>query len=134
MSEGCDTQYFKALPNQDIILTYYMISVWCSHLLSGLGHYAIRPGYIAQVMVMTTNPMYLGYRYARHRIKNPPNIIFTLTHFGQINECTPSSLAWYQNLRGRDQALNRISPATVLVGIEDQEGLAAFDISIWITL
>ena len=38
MREVDVSQYFKALPKKDLILTYYMLSAWCVHFLEGLGH------------------------------------------------------------------------------------------------
>ena len=85
-------------------------------------------------MVMVISLVDLGYIYSRCRLKKPPNIITTLTHFGQITIYSASRIEWTLDLRGREKPLNRLSHATALIKMENQEGPTAFYISIKYTL
>ena len=51
-----------------------MISTWWLHLLGVIGHHVIRPGEVAKIMVMNNNTTTLGYTYAKHRLKKPPDL------------------------------------------------------------
>ena len=69
-----DSLCIRSFPNQNLILTHYIISAWLFHLLYGLGKYIIRPGSFAQVLVIINNIMTVGYTYAKRRINNPPDL------------------------------------------------------------
>ena len=81
---GDDPQHLRALPEKNLILVHYMLNTWWLHLLEVLGRYAIRPGAIEQVLVMTNNIITFGYHYAKLRIKKTPDIIYKLTPIGRI--------------------------------------------------
>ena len=85
-------------------------------------------------MVMVISLVDLGYIYSRCRLKKPPNIITTLTHFGQITIYSASRIEWTLDLRGREKPLNRLSHATALIKMENQEGPTASDTSTKLTL
>ena len=92
--EGDEHQCLKIFPNQDLFLIHYVLSTWQTYLLTGLGHYIIRPRAIEHMILMTTNLMTLGYIYARRRLKNLPNIIFTVKLFLRRIIWTLSRLDW----------------------------------------
>ena len=71
MSEGHDSPFLRAFPKDNFVLTHYMISGWWLHLLGGIGHYLIRPGAVAHIMVMTNNIINLCYTYDKRRLKIP---------------------------------------------------------------
>ena len=52
--------------------------------MGGLGHYFIRPGEVAHIMVVTNNIINLGYTYANHSLKNPPEIFWEIAHIGWL--------------------------------------------------
>ena len=58
--EGYYPLCLRALPKENLILKYYIISAWWLHLLDGLGNYVIYPGAVSHIMVMTNNTMNLG--------------------------------------------------------------------------
>ena len=113
------SQCLKVLPNEDLILTHYMILLWWIKLLEGLRHYVILNGAIEQVMVMTTNLMNMGYIYTRLRLMKPPDIFFTLDHFRWLIAWNPSRLTHDLALRGRDQSLKYTSPTKAFIGTEN---------------
>ena len=63
---------------------HYMLSAWWIHLMAVLGNYIICPGVIEQVVVMNINLTTLGHTYSIFRINKIPDIVFTLTHLGQL--------------------------------------------------
>ena len=87
---------------ENLILTHYMLSKWWLHILYRLGHYVIHPLVVAQILVMTNNITHLCYTYSKCRLKNPPGILYKITHTGQIITWIPSRLAWTLALQGRD--------------------------------
>ena len=61
----------QAFPMDNLILTHYMISLWWSNLLDGIGHNIICPGVVAQILVTNNNITTLGYTYNKRSIKKP---------------------------------------------------------------
>ena len=97
-----------------------MINTWLLHILDELGYYVIFPVAIGQVLVTTNNTTTLGYTYDKHRLKNPPDVIYKLTHIVQIIIWDPSILAWDPALRGRVQPLQLPSPSMAFSGTNNQ--------------
>ena len=79
-----DVQYHRSFPKQDPVIMQYMLSAWLFRLLDGPVYYEICPGAIEQVMAMTNNLMYLGYTYAKRKLKKTPNIFYKITHICRI--------------------------------------------------
>ena len=92
--EGHDYLCISPPPKENIILAYYMLSAWWLNILDGIGHYVIRPGEIYQIIMMTNNITTLGYTYDKHRIKNPPDISFQISHISQLIAWILSRLSW----------------------------------------
>ena len=80
MREGDEPKHFSLFPKQNLIITYYIISLFWFHIMDGLVHYVIRPGVIEKVMVMENNLMTFGCTYTKHRLKSNPGIVYTLTY------------------------------------------------------
>ena len=89
MREIYDYQHLSSFPNKNLILTHHMLSAWWLNLLEGLLHYVILLGSIEQVLVITNNITTLGYIYSNLRLKNPPDIVYKITHIGRIIAWTP---------------------------------------------
>ena len=92
MREGDEPHHIRVFPKQNLILRYYMLRIWWINLLQGMVYYAILTGAIEKVLLMNTNHINLAYTYDSRRIKNPTDIVFTLTHFGRLTAWTPSGL------------------------------------------
>ena len=86
--------HLRAFHKYNIIPTLYMLSVWWLHIMGGLVHYVIRPGEVAQILMMTKNIATLGYTYVNHRINISPDLLYKLTHTGRIIAWIPSTLDW----------------------------------------
>ena len=110
--EVYDPLCLRSFPEENLILTHYMLSALWLNLLDGLGHYVILPGAIGQVLATTNNIMTLGYTYAKQRLKKPPENFLKFWHIGRIIAWIPSRLAWNTSLRGRDRSLLRPSLPT----------------------
>ena len=82
--EGHDSLCIRAFPKENLVLTQYMISTWWLHLLDRLVHYTIRPGEIAQILIMNNNTTNLGYTYAKCRINNPPDIFCQISYISRL--------------------------------------------------
>ena len=88
----------RAFPKENFILTHYMLSAWWLHLLDGLLHCVIRPGEVAQILVITNNTMTLGYIYAKYRLKKPPEIFCNIAHIRRLIARIPSKWVWNPEL------------------------------------
>ena len=49
----------RAVTKENLIITHYILSVWCLHLLDRLGNYVIILEEIAQILMITNNIMIL---------------------------------------------------------------------------
>ena len=98
MREGHDSLCLRDFHKDNIILTHYIPSSWWLQLLYGLGQYAIKPGAVAQLLVMTNNITTLGYIYAKRRLNKPPDIFCKISHIGRVIALILSSLAWNAEL------------------------------------
>ena len=78
--------------------------------------------------------MTLGYNYARHKLKNPPGIISTLTHIGREVTWRPSRLAYALALIEKYESLNCLTPSTSFTRTKNLEVLTNFDTSTLFTL
>ena len=134
MREKYDLQHLRVFPKENLILTYYILSAWGLHLLDGLEHHFVWSGLIKQVMVMTNNLTILGYKISKCSLKNPPNIVYTLTHTCQIVTWNPSRLSWALDLWGRDQSINCFRPCTTFTSTNNQDGPSTFDTSMRFSL
>ena len=105
--EGNAYLCIRAFPKENIILTQYKLRAWWLHLLDGLGHYVIRPGVFAPILMMASNIMTLGYTYVKNRPKNTPNILCQISHTSKLIVWTPSKISWTPELQGREQSLLR---------------------------
>ena len=95
-------QHLRVFPKKNIILTNYTIGTWWLHLLAGLGHYVIWKGEVEHVLVTSKKLRTFGYTYAKRRLNNPPDIIYTLTQIVRLTTQTSSSLAQDLDPQDRD--------------------------------
>ena len=122
MGERDDCLCLRASPEDDIILTHYMISAWWSHLMGVLGHYVICLGVVKQIFLMTNNIMILGYTYDKSRLNNPPNVFCQIACIIRLISYIPSRLSWDMTLRGGDQYLLRpIFPKSFYITITKRD-------------
>ena len=70
--KGDDSLCLRVFPKDNIILTHYMIRTWWLQFLEGTGHYVIRTGEVAHIVVTTNNIMILGYTYVKRKTAPPP--------------------------------------------------------------
>ena len=71
--KGDDSLCLRVFPKDNIILTHYMIRTWWLQFLEGIGHYVIRTGEVAHIVVTTNNIMILGYTYVKRKTAPPPD-------------------------------------------------------------
>ena len=82
-----------AFPKENLTIAHYIIRARWLHLLDGLKHYIIHPGEIEQVLLMTNNIITLGYTYVKHRVNNPPDVFYKISHTDRLIAWIPSRLA-----------------------------------------
>ena len=69
---GDESLCLKDFPKYNLLPMNYMLITWWLQLMDVLGHYAIFPGAVEQVLVVTNNIMTLGCVYSKRRLMNPP--------------------------------------------------------------
>ena len=87
------SQWPKYFPEQHLVLTHYMLSLWWMNFLTGLVHYLIQPGAVDQVMVMTTSLVDMSYTYTICRMKKTPDIIVSTINLVWLSTWTTSSIS-----------------------------------------
>ena len=93
-NRGVDVSLWpKSFPEQHLVLTHYMLSLWWMNFLTGLVHYLIQPGAVDQVMVMTTSLVDMSYTYTICRMKKTPDIIVSTINLVWLSTWTTSIIS-----------------------------------------
>ena len=106
----------KYFPDKYLVLTHYMLSLWWTDFLTGLGQYLIQPGEVDQVMLMTTILVDIGYNYSRYRHNNTPDIIFLVFNLVWLSTWTTSIISCNLAVWGIYHYLNSIYHTTDITG------------------